>query len=114
MAIDTAQKRFSMMNFGRQPILPLFIPDGSVDRYHLLNLYSGIILDLPIPIIKIAIGVWSRINTKGQGALSAIIETGSGILSTITPSQGIYSFIDSRGQSTSSPIDENGQGVESK
>lgn len=47
MAVDTAAKRFSMMNFGTQPIHPLFIPDGSIndgDKYHLLTLYSGISL----------------------------------------------------------------------
>lgn len=52
MAIDTASKRFSMMNFGTQPISPLFIPDGSVDegdRLHLLTLYSGISLSAVTP-----------------------------------------------------------------
>jgi len=44
MAIDTRQKRFSMMSFG-SPIhfMPLFEADGSVDlddRLHLLNLYG--------------------------------------------------------------------------
>lgn len=48
MAIDTAAKRFSMMNFGRQPVFPLFPPDSSVDsgdQYHMLTLYSGIALE---------------------------------------------------------------------
>jgi len=52
MAIDTAAKRFSMLNFGTQPIIPLFIPDGSVDegdRLHLLTLYSGISLSAVTP-----------------------------------------------------------------
>jgi hypothetical protein len=49
MAIDTRQKRFSMMSFG-SPIrfYALNEADGSVDaddRSHLLNLYSGIALD---------------------------------------------------------------------
>ena len=47
MAVDTRQKRFSMMNFSWVPSLVLFEADGSVDaddRAHLLNLYSGIAL----------------------------------------------------------------------
>ena len=52
MAVDTAARRFSMLNFGRTPVYPLFIPDGSVDdgdRLHLLNLYSGIALSAVTP-----------------------------------------------------------------
>ncbi len=48
MAIDSAAKRFSVMNLGTVPTSPLFPPDSSVDegdQYHLLNLYSGITLD---------------------------------------------------------------------
>ncbi len=48
MAVDTAQKRFSMLNFGWVPGVMLFEADGSVDaddRSHLLHLYSGITLD---------------------------------------------------------------------
>lgn len=46
MAVDTAQKRFSMLNFGdgRTPYM-LFQTDGAVDlddRQHLLDCYSGI------------------------------------------------------------------------
>lgn len=47
MAIDTAAKRYSMMNFGRNPVIPMIIPDGTIgapDRSHFLNLYSGIAL----------------------------------------------------------------------
>lgn len=50
MAIDTAQKRFSMLNFSWVPGVMLFQADGSVDaddRSHLLHLYSGITLDGP-------------------------------------------------------------------
>ena len=50
MAVDTAAKRFSMMNMGTVQMSPLFPPSGSVldgDRSHLLNLYSGITLDGP-------------------------------------------------------------------
>ena len=46
MAVDTAEKRFSMMNFGDGTTLhPLFEVDGAVDlddRQHLLDCYSGI------------------------------------------------------------------------
>jgi hypothetical protein len=57
MAIDSANKRFSMMNLGTQPIFPLFPPDGVAvddgDKYHLLGLYSGIALSsTPAPIFS--------------------------------------------------------------
>lgn len=49
MAVDTAEKRFSMMSFG-QPFNKLRPPTGSVDaaeRATLLDLYSGIALASP-------------------------------------------------------------------
>ena len=51
MAVDTRQKRFSMMST-RGPLTfhPLFEADGSVDlddRQHLLNKYSGIAFGAP-------------------------------------------------------------------
>ncbi len=54
MAVDTAEKRFSMMNFGGLPgtLKLMFEPDGSVDaddRAHMLDLYAGIALDAPTP-----------------------------------------------------------------
>jgi hypothetical protein len=52
MAIDTRQKRFSMMNHTRVDLyINLFEADGSVDaddRAHLLHLYSGISLASPV------------------------------------------------------------------
>ena len=46
MAIDTAAKRFSMLNFGDGTnIHLLFEPDGAVDlddRQHLLDCYGGV------------------------------------------------------------------------
>ena len=46
MAIDTAAKRFSIMNFGFTPhLLVLMPPDGTIgqgDKQHFLDLYSGI------------------------------------------------------------------------
>ena len=50
MAVDTRQKRFSMMNFSTVPTIPLFEADGTVDlddQVHMLNLYSGLALGLP-------------------------------------------------------------------
>ena len=50
MAVDTAQKRFSMMGVGYHPIL-VNIPQGAVqasERALLLDLYSGIALDSPV------------------------------------------------------------------
>lgn len=45
MAIDTAEKRFSMLNFGDGTHIHMtFQADGAVsadDRFHLLDLYSG-------------------------------------------------------------------------
>ena len=49
MAIDTAEKRFSMINFGDGTSIHLLPePDGAVDsddRQHLLDCYSGISFD---------------------------------------------------------------------
>ena len=51
MAVDTAEKRFSMLNFGDGTnIHLLFEPDGAVDlddRQHLLDCYSGIAFASP-------------------------------------------------------------------
>lgn len=52
MAVDTRQKRFSMINFGEGDLC-LFEADAAVDaddRAHLLGLYSGIALDNPAAI----------------------------------------------------------------
>ena len=46
MAIDTAERRFSMMGLGN-PVLKLVVPSGSVDaseRATFLDLYAGIAL----------------------------------------------------------------------
>lgn len=53
MAIDTKAKRYSMLNWASGPsiVKPAFDPDASVDagdRYHVLNLYSGISLGAPV------------------------------------------------------------------
>jgi hypothetical protein len=52
MAVDTAGKRYSFINFGRPPPSALIIPDGTIaasDRAHFLNLYSGISLSAVSP-----------------------------------------------------------------
>ena len=55
MAVDTREKRFSMLNFGDGNNLhALFEADGSVDaddRAHMLDLYSGIALNNPSPVV---------------------------------------------------------------
>ena len=52
MAVDTAEKRFSMLNFGDgSHIHVTFEVDGSIDlddRQHLLDCYSGIGFDNPV------------------------------------------------------------------
>lgn len=52
MAIDSRQKRFSMLNFGDgSTIHALFEADGAVDlddRQHLLDCYSGIAFAAPV------------------------------------------------------------------
>ena len=45
MAVDTAKKRFSMMNFSDHVVQPFAAPSGSVtqgDKQHLLDCYGGI------------------------------------------------------------------------
>lgn len=59
MAVDTATKRFAMMNSGWVPTIPGIVPSGSVDaidRAHLLNLYGGNAFDAPtIPEVEIEV-----------------------------------------------------------
>lgn len=50
MAVDTAKKRFSMMNFSNGSSIPFAAPSGSVtggDKQHLLDCYSGIAFNTP-------------------------------------------------------------------
>ena len=50
MAVDTREKRFSMMNYDGIHSTSLFEADGTVDqddRQHLLDMYSGILFDNP-------------------------------------------------------------------
>ena len=51
MAVDTAEKRFSMLNFGDGTTIHLLPePDGTVDlddRQHFLDCYSGIAFAAP-------------------------------------------------------------------
>ena len=87
MAVDSAIKRFAILN-ARSPIRrPLFIPDGTVeaiDRAHLLNRYGGIPFDLPVapppPSVELpregrdggALGGYQRIRNRKK--LRAIIK----------------------------------------
>lgn len=48
MAIDTATRRAAAISFGRVNLLPLPVPDGTVDagdRAHLLRLYSALVFN---------------------------------------------------------------------
>lgn len=82
MAVDTAEKRFSMMGFGRVST-KLMTPTGSVNeaqRATALNLYSGITLDAPVVVVVVdPIG------------LASLIFTTEGVTSTVTTTQGISS-----------------------
>ena len=74
MAVDTAEKRFSMMNFGDGTTIHLLPePDGSIDlddRQHLLDCYSGVAFGPPTssnfvrPIFK---GMYRGMFRKMQG-----------------------------------------------
>lgn len=59
MAVDTRQKRMSMIAFGDGVILhTLFEADGTVsldDRQHLLGCYSGIGFGLPVAVAAAAV-----------------------------------------------------------
>lgn len=56
MAVDTRQKRFSMMSFSSPiPFFPMWQADGSVDaddRSHQLILYSGVVLQDTTPVVE--------------------------------------------------------------
>lgn len=50
MAIDTAEKRFSIMNVGTPSTDTIIVADGTIaqgDRQHFLDLYSGILAGAP-------------------------------------------------------------------
>ncbi len=65
MAIDTREKRFSMLNFGAgRNSRTLFEADGAVDaddRLHLLGLYSGIAAAAPPVVARrfFSLQVWT-------------------------------------------------------
>lgn len=75
MAIDNVNKRYSMLNFGRQSILPMIKPDNTIDegdRYHYLSLYFGITLDSLTPsTFQVAWAMNSTLTTGIQGTASA-------------------------------------------
>ncbi len=61
MAVDTREKRFSMMSLGDSTGITMFEADGAVDaddRAHLLGMYSGIAKDAPVapdPALKLMV-----------------------------------------------------------
>ncbi len=67
MAIDTAAKRLSALNFGRGILLPF--PDGTIDsgdKATLLNLYRGIALDPPVVAEAVVTGRWTRTRREAR------------------------------------------------
>ena len=71
MSVDTAKRRFSMLNFGEGSTLYLlFKSDGAVnndDRVHLLDLYNGFVLS---GFISALVHTDMTINTLLTGALT--------------------------------------------
>ena len=72
MAVDTREKRFSMMNLGTVGQMPGFTPDSSVDaddRAHLLDLYNGIALSAPVSVVTVYVdeGTVVMATTMGEG-----------------------------------------------
>ena len=68
MAVDTAQKRFSILNMGWVPGQLLFEPDGTVDaddKAMCLHLYSGIALNNPSSGFQAA---WAASSNRIAGA----------------------------------------------
>ncbi len=57
MAVDTTEKRMSMLNFGGNGVVFLLPEtDGSIDaddRFHLMDLYSGITPDAPVAVVAV-------------------------------------------------------------
>lgn len=114
--IDSASKRFSIMNM-RSPIRrPLFIPNGTIDdgdRYHLLNLYFGIALGFPKIAINATFGLLSAIDPENVGVISLVTNKGASMLSSIVGTLGLSSPISSTGQTAYSAIYQTGLSVES-
>ena len=79
MAVDTRQKRFSMLSFGDGVIdHVLFEADGAVDaddRAHLLGLYSGIAISEP----TVADGLTFSYEKLSAPGLSYEAAVGAGI-----------------------------------
>lgn len=115
MAVDTRDKRFSMMGL-LQPV-PSILPlaDGSVDiqdRAMFIFLYSGISLKLPIQ--DLTFGILSFMSSQGQGLVATISQDGKGVIATISQSAGVLSIISNQGKGVESTISDRGIGVEDK
>jgi hypothetical protein len=81
MAIDTANKRFSMLNFSTVPTLPLFPPSGSIndgDRLHFLDLYSGLAITAPLEFRIYSSNV--MVFNSGHDAVSLLVGQQSPVL----------------------------------
>jgi len=79
MALDTANKRYSMIGFDLPGMVPMFpVPDGSItahDRAMLLGLYFGLDLSVPVPAPSsrtINIGGTGRIISIGGGSGTSV------------------------------------------
>ena len=65
MAIDSAEKRFSMMGFG-VPFIKKVVPQGSLGatgRATMLDIYNGISLDVPVTASRI-MRQWNHKSNK--------------------------------------------------
>lgn len=74
MAVDTRQKRMSMLNFGDGANLHvLWEPDGTVDaddRLHLLDLYSGIAAAGPGIVYSVSRGIFEYVAANWGSTLA--------------------------------------------
>ena len=114
MAVDTRQKRFSLLNFSWVPSVALFEADGAVDaddRAHLLNLYSGIALSAGA-ITGTGAGTLAAVTGAATGKVDIITGTGAGTLAAITGSgTGKVDVITGTGAGTLSAITGSGTGT---
>lgn len=89
MAVDTAQKRFSMLNFGDgTTVHMLFQADATVDAddmYLLLDIYSGITLAPPVPAVDLVV------YTVDNVVLQATLQDDVTIEGTVTDNVGVGS-----------------------
>jgi hypothetical protein len=115
VAIDTRDKRFSMMGLLQPVPSVLPNPNGAIsqqDRSMLLFLYHGIVAALPPT--PLTFGVLSFMDWKGQGVIDTISQSGIGVIDKISQSMGVLSIIDNKGKGVKATISQTGIGVEDK